>query len=197
MRLLVFTDVHGDERIIKRLKKKAKKTDLVLCAGDITIFEHNMRRILQELNRIGKPLLLVHGNHEGESNLRKACKQHKNIVFLHKRFYEQEGVLIVGYGGGGFALRDKEFERFEKRIRAKRKKDQKLVVMFHGPPYKLKVDRIMGEHAGSKSYTDFIKKQKPKIVICGHLHENNYKHDKIGKTIILNPGPEGRIITIK
>ena len=40
MMLLVFVDTHGDIDSLRKLKKKATKADLVLCAGDITIFEN-------------------------------------------------------------------------------------------------------------------------------------------------------------
>ena len=47
-----------------------------------------------------------------------------------------------------------------------------------------------------KSLREFIKKFKPKFVVCGHLHENEKKEDKLNNTIILNPGKYGKIIEI-
>jgi Icc-related predicted phosphoesterase len=196
MRILAFTDHHGDEHDLAKVRKKARKADLILCGGDFTIFENHLKRIVRELNGLGKKVLLIHGNHEDERNVRKECLHRRNLVFLHKKFYEQDGVLFVGYGGGGFALRDREFEAFSKKIKSKHKKGQKLVVMFHGPPYKTRVDLIMGEHVGNKSYTDFIRKQKPDLVICGHLHDNNHRHDMIGKSVVVNPGPDGKMMDL-
>jgi hypothetical protein len=195
MNILAFTDIHGDERKLKKIKLKSKKAELLVCMGDITIFENHMRRILKELNSIGKPVLIIHGNHEDDHNMKRECEDFKNITFLHKKFHEAGGVLFAGYGGGGFSLRDREFELFSQKIATERK-GRRLILMFHGPPYKNKTDLIYGEHAGNKSYTDFIKKEKPELVLCGHLHENNGKHDRIGKTLIMNPGPEGRMIRI-
>ncbi|MBN2141862.1 metallophosphoesterase [Candidatus Woesearchaeota archaeon] len=196
MRILAFTDHHGDAHALAKVKKKSKKADLILCGGDITIFENHLKRIVRELNGLGKKVLLIHGNHEDERTLRKECEHHRNLTFLHKKFYEQDDVLFVGYGGGGFAPRDGEFEEFSKKIKTRHKKGQKLVVILHGPPHGTKVDIVMGDHVGSKSYANFIRKQKPDLVICGHIHDCNHRHDMIGKSIVVNPGPDGKMMDL-
>ncbi len=195
MMLLVFVDTHGDIDSLRKLKKKATKADLVLCAGDITIFENKMKTLLRMINSFNKPVLIIHGNHESEERLREECKNYKNIIFLHKGFYEKENIIFAGFGGGGFSLKDEKFERFGEKIKKKRTGKQ-LVLMLHGPPYGNDTDLIMEEHAGNKSYRDFIRQEKPLIVVCGHLHENEGVQDKLGKSLIINPGPEGKLIEI-
>ncbi len=195
MMLLAFVDTHGDMRSLRKLKKKAAKADLVLCAGDITVFENHMRLILHEINSFNKPVLIIPGNHEGEKKLRLMCKHYKNLVYLHKEVYELENIFFAGWGGGGFSLRDKKFEKFAIRLK-KRIPGKKLILMLHAPPYGNKTDLVMGEHSGSKSFRDFIRQEKPLLVVCGHLHENAGVKDKIGKTTIINPGPDGKLIEI-
>ncbi|MBW2990908.1 metallophosphoesterase family protein [Candidatus Woesearchaeota archaeon] len=195
MMLLAFVDTHGDMHSLKQVKKKAAKADLVICAGDTTIFENKLKSILREINSFHKPVLIMHGNHESEERLKKECEKHKNLIYFHKKFYEKNNIVFAGYGGGGFSLEDKKFEKFAERIKKKREGKQ-LVLILHGPPYGNKTDLIMGEHAGNKSFRDFIRHEKPIIVICGHLHENEGKQDKIGKSLIINPGPEGKLIEV-
>jgi hypothetical protein len=193
--LLAFVDTHGDMEALRKLKKKAVKAELVLCAGDLTIFENHLRAMLKEINSFDKPVLIIHGNHEAENHLKEECKKHSNLIFLHEGFYEKDNIVFAGFGGGGFSMRDDKFDRFAERIRKKREGKQ-LVLLLHAPPYGNNTDRIMHEHAGNKSYRDFIRQEKPLLVVCGHLHENEGAQDKIGKTLIINPGPEGKLIEI-
>lgn len=196
MMLLAFVDLHGDLRSLRRLKKKAAKADLVLCAGDITVFENHMRLILREINSFNKPVLIIPGNHEGEKKLRLMCKHYKNLVYLHSRVYELGEFFFAAWGGGGFALRDRKFEKFAGRIK-RRISGKHLILMLHGPPYGNKTDLVDGEHVGNKSYRDFIRQEKPLLVVCGHLHDDAGVKDKIGKTAIINPGPDGKLIEIE
>ena len=49
---------------------------------------------------------------------------------------------------------------------------------------------------GSKAVTEAIKKFKPDIAICSHVHEAEGIEEKMGKTTILNVGKTGKIIEI-
>ena len=73
---------------------------------------------------------------------------------------------------------------------------KKIIFITHGPPYGTKIDLLGTNYAGNKSYTNFIKKEKPILALCGHLHENFGKTDQIGPSKLMNPGPEGEIIDI-
>ena len=72
MEILAFVDAHGSLSALRELKKKAARADLLVCAGDISIFEHGLVRLLYELNKINKPVLIIHGNHETEEILKKS-----------------------------------------------------------------------------------------------------------------------------
>jgi Icc-related predicted phosphoesterase len=50
--------------------------------------------------------------------------------------------------------------------------------------------------AGSEGITKAIKELKPKIVICGHVHEAGGMQDKIGKTKIFNVAGVPTIIKV-
>ncbi len=200
MKLLAFVDVHTSVKALKRIKKKVKKEkpDLLLCAGDISIFEHGVDYILYSLNKLKKPILMIHGNHERDRFMRRVCKLFGNIIFVHKKHYKKDNLIVLGYGGGGFTLRDSEFKKTAKKFKKiiKKNEDKKIILLVHGPPYGTDVDKIVGQHCGNKDITDFIKKNKVDYVICGHLHENFGKKDKIKKTIVMNPGPYGKIIRL-
>lgn len=200
MKILAFTDMHLSSVAFKKIKSKAKKQnpDLIICAGDVSIFEEGLNFILSKLNKLKKKTLIIHGNHETSSVLRRVCKKYKNIIFIHKKQYKQNNHIFLGYGGGGFSLTDPDFyktgEKFHKII--KNNKGKKIIFITHGPPYKTKVDLIVGSHCGNKTFRNFILKNKIDLHICGHLHETFGKKDKIKKTEIINPGPYGKIIRI-
>lgn len=196
MKILAFVDVHGNHSAVKDIKKKAEKADILVGAGDFSIFERGLANILCELNKLNKPVLIVPGNHETETGLKKAGLLFKNIHYIHKKRFKFGGIIFLGYGGGGFSLRDPDFERFAKKSGKGLKKKDNVVLITHAPPHGTKLDRINKEYHGNKSITNFIKKVDLNLVVCGHLHENAGKKDKIGKTVLINPGAHGKIVEI-
>jgi len=80
-----------------------------------------------------------------------------------------------------------------------------ILLNTHCPPYNTRLDlapkldknlkpiTAMGQpimvHVGSKSIRKFIEKYQPLMGLHGHIHES-YASDKIGKTIVVNPGSE-------
>ena len=197
MRLLAFTDTHSSLKSLNKIRKLAKKAkpDLMVCAGDISVFEEGLDQMLKSLNKIKMPLLIIDGNHESVSRMKKAARKYKNIIYLHKNTYKKDGFVFFGYGGGGFAQLNKELEKEIKKHKDKLKK-KKLVVITHAPPFNTKLDQVMKNSCGCKSIRKVIKKYKPELAVCGHLHENSRKQDYIKKTRVVNPGPDGKIIRI-
>ena len=198
MKILAFTDIHGNEHILQEVAKlaKKKKPDLIICPGDITVFEKKMKEILEKLNKIEIPLFIIPGNHEEAGDMKKLCDKLENVVFLHRGVFEVDDYLFFGYGGDGFSRENLEFEKVAKSVE-KRLKGKKVVLITHQPPYGTKLDDLeYFEHVGNKSYRKFILKNKPVLALSGHLHENFGAIDKLGKTVLINPGPLGKIIQI-
>ena len=197
MKILAVVDTHGSRKAMLEIKKKAKEADIIACCGDITVFGIEQEKIMKEWDRFGKDVLMLHGNHELESELREQCSKSKNIKFMHRALLRRNKTVFMGYGGGGFAIRDEKFERWSKIIGKKIKKGEKIVLLLHGPPYGTNADELTkGTYCGNKSYTEWIKKMKPELVVCGHIHENFLRKGRIGKTLVVNPGPFGAIIKI-
>lgn len=196
MRIYAFTDLHGNTKALAKIKEEVrkKKPDLVICTGDLTVFEREIKALLSRVNLLHVPVLMLHGNHEDKDHLRRLCKGFSRIRFLHNETYEQDGFTFLAYGGEGFKDEDKKLARL-----AEREKDldwSKVIILTHAPPYNTTIDDVGDKeewHVGSKTLRRIIKKYQPPLALSGHLHECFHKRDKIGKSLVANPGPTGEL----
>ncbi len=200
MKIFAFADTHGSISAFNLIKKRIERfePDLIVCAGDFTVFEKNIKKILSCFDNFWKKVFIIHGNHETEKTLRQLCPKFRNLVFMHKKAVLENGVLFAGYGGGGFSDSDKDFERWTGSLKESIAKSKKMVFFSHAPPYGTRLDIIQHQHCGNRSYTQFIVQNSARIkmAICGHMHETTGRIDKIGACVILNPGPLGALIEL-
>ncbi len=196
MKLLFFTDLHGNLKALDSVMTKAKQAEGIVCAGDFTVFEQDIEKIMGKLDSMGKNVLMIHGNHENEYRVKELCSNYDNLTFLHKGVFELGDYIFLGYGGDGFSTNDPEFERVAEFFKKQAENKKRIIFVTHGPPHGTKIDKINDEHRGSKSYRKFIDELQPHLAISGHLHENAGKHDKIGRTLFINPGPHGSFVEI-
>ena len=199
MKFLTFVDVHENRKSIKELVSRAsqKDIDFVLCAGDFSTFGRGLRYILRLLQELGKPIYIIPGNHEErEGLLEEVLPAYSNCINLHQQAMMIGDHLFLGYGGGGFTQEDAEFRKLAREWYGKRH-GAKIVLVTHGPPFATKLDILHGQHVGNKDYRRFIERIKPKLTICGHLHETAGATDVIGPTRLVNPGWEGMVIELK
>ncbi len=166
-----------------------------MCAGDLSMFSHRLDRLVKILSKC-KKVILLHGNHESPKQLRVICSHYPNVTFLHKKSLRMGKYLFWAYGGGGFSRRDKSFENSAVRFKSKIKKGDEVVLITHAPPYNTKLDLVYGNHVGNLSIRKFIEQVKPQLVICGHIHECENKMQVIGKTLVINPGHEGKVLEL-
>ena len=200
MKIMFFTDTHGDIDSLNHVREQIeeKGAELAVCAGDISVFEEDMHRLLGKVDRFGVPVLMMPGNHESEEYLSKACSRYRNVEYINNGCFENDEVFLICIEGNGFARKDAEFERVAKKLLPllKEKKDLRYVLVTHAVPYNTKLDLIGNYHVGNKSIRNFIRRTKPIYAICGHLHENERKKDRIGKTVVVNPGMYGMVLSV-
>jgi len=198
MKILAFADMHGSKKALKQVLKKAKGAELVICCGDLTIFEQFLKKWLKDLNHLKIPVLIIPGNHENSRVLKKACSYFENIIYMDARAFESDDFIILGAEGNGFSMVDKAFDKVAKGFyKILKNNKKKYILMTHAPPYDTKLDRLFdGGHCGNKSIRKFILKSKPSFAFSGHIHENNGKKDKLGRTTIINPGPHGMLVSV-
>ena len=195
MRILAFVDLHLSNSAFSQLRKKSGQADILVCCGDVSIFENGLRDVLKKLSDIGKEILIINGNHETEEVMALECRKFRNVHYVHKKVFTKNGIDFIGYGGGGFSEQDDELKKFVMGIKGKLA-GRKLVFFTHAPPFGTKLDLLGTGHRGSKTLTQSIKLLQPDLLICGHFHENFKVRDKLGKTIMINPGPDGELVEV-
>ncbi len=198
MKILAFVDLHGDYKELEMLKKKARvsRVDIVICAGDMTIFGADEENIIKSISEFKTPTLIIHGNHEDSESLYSNCENYENLIFMHCASFRNDKYIFFGYGGGGFSKRDENFKIVSKNFSKDIKKDDKKILILHGPPYGTDADFTNDAHVGNKDYMDFIKSKDIDLVISGHIHETAGSDQKMGNSRIINPGKKGMIIDI-
>ena len=199
MKILAFVDLHADAGTLKKLVKRGqeKDIDLVVCAGDFTVFERHMDYVLKKLHDIGKTVLLVPGNHETPERIEKEIASYTHFVQIHEKLWRIGDWVFLGWGTDGFSLRSDTFRQVAREWRRQlTPNDKKIVLVTHAPPHKTVVDELYGDHVGNADIRKEIERIKPRFAICGHVHENEGKEDKIGETRVVNPGWKGMVIEL-
>ncbi|MFW5745957.1 MAG: metallophosphoesterase family protein [Nanoarchaeota archaeon] len=200
MKLFIFTDLHGNRHLLDHAGQNVADADAIVCAGDLTIFESKFAALLGHLGSMNRPTFIIPGNHEDPASLDCLCRKHPQLMPVHLRSTRYRNLLILGHGGGGFSHTSAEFRtvyaQFKKEAQDFRAAypDGKILFLIHQPPYGTALDQIDDRHTGNHDYRDFILEASPDYVFCGHLHENAGVYDRLGESIILNPGPEGILL---
>lgn len=210
MKILAFTDAHGNLSQINRLEKKSRLCDLTLCAGDYSFFSKDINNLLKRLNRF-KNLYFINGNHEATVNTPEIIKKNKlkSLNFIDSEYAFFKDIFLIGFGGGGFSTKDSDYHKFLMSIdlekifaeHAKKNSLKKYVPKYkiflsHTPPYGIRSDLVVDEHSGDINLKNFLKNNAFDYCFCGHFHEQFNTIDEIGKTIVINPGPKGLILNI-
>ena len=95
MKILAFTDHHGSPNDMKVVEKKSKKADLIVCGGDFTIFEHEVEYVLNQISKLPKKVVLIHGNHESEEIIHILTEQMDNVEFIHEKVFEIDNYIFI------------------------------------------------------------------------------------------------------
>jgi Icc-related predicted phosphoesterase len=195
VRLLAFSDVHRDERQAAQLADMSADADVVVAAGDFASVHRGLEQLIDVLVVIEKPTVLVPGNNETEQALREACGGWRAATVLHGEGTEIDGVAFWGLGGGvpptpwpwSFDLT--EAEAAENLAGC----PEDAVLVVHSPPKgHLDGDRSLG----SESVFRTIEGKRPRVAICGHIHDCAGEESTIGSTRVLNVGPAGMFVDV-
>lgn len=203
MKILVISDLHAHNDVLDKMDAQFKEADAVIFGGDFAecFKPETGKSALDALCLRHDTIFSVLGNCDNETFL---VDMEEKDVSIEKTLVFHEGLALAGAGGGTVFTGKTEFERSEDEIMSdfdivlnsiKETGDESLwkslVLVCHNPPICGNLDSFDGEHhAGSQKFTDFIKEHQPLAVVCGHIHEGT-GIDKIGDTVVINPGSLG------
>jgi uncharacterized protein len=196
VRLLAFSDLHTDLVQARRLAERSDEADVVVGVGDFASVHSGLADTIDALRSIQVPAVLVPGNNETEDALREACAGWEQAVVLHGEATEIDGVAFFGLGAGvPVTPWDWSFDLTEEAAATLLQScPEGCVLVVHSPPRgHVDVDSS-GRHLGSQAVLQAIKRRRPRLAICGHIHESWGQESLIGPTKVINLGPEGLLL---
>ncbi|MGB9636014.1 MAG: metallophosphoesterase family protein [Thermoplasmata archaeon] len=189
IRILQITDIHASQKFAGMLEKivETEKPDVVIICGDITHFGP-YSFASQILNSIKVRGFTVLGNCDLPDTFEKISIP-ENIIHLHGDATNFMGQKFAGFGGANgtpwaYGNLYSEAEIYTSLAKIA---DAESIVITHTPPCSFVRARI-GEEMGSAGVDRILIEKKPKAILCGHIHEADGV-EKIGSTVIVNPGP--------
>jgi uncharacterized protein len=198
VKLLAFSDLHRDLDQAAQLVDRSREADVVIGAGDFASIHKGLEEAIDALEPIAVPTVLVPGNNETEDALRTACENWEGATVLHGQGTEIDGTQFYGLGAGvpitpwdwSFDLDD---EQAAERLAGC---PEGAVLVVHSPPKGHCDTSSGGDHLGSQAILETIEAKRPRLAVCGHIHEAWGAEDEIGPTKVINLGPSGRLIDL-
>jgi uncharacterized protein len=198
MRLLAFSDLHVDIDQAERLADASAGADVVVGVGDFASVHSGLDETIAALRPIAKPTVLVPGNNETEDALREACEGWENAIVLHGQSTEIDGVAFFGLGAGvPVTPWDWSFDLSEEEAAQELAPcPEGCVLAVHSPPRGHVDTSSTGEHLGSEAVLEAITAKRPRLALCGHIHEAWGERSRIGPTEVINLGPTGTALGV-
>lgn len=190
MRIFLASDIHGARAAVAELPARAllQGADLIVLAGDIS-HRGKPRGFIEELvaGFHGLPVLAVPGNLdplEVHPDFARA-----GAIFLHEGRIKVEGLGFAGMGGATPHLFGGPYQVEEKKIElGLRLAEPGDVLVVHCPPRGTLDRTTLGIRAGSRAAAAAVERLRPRLVLCGHVHEARGVLERDG-TLYVNAGP--------
>ena len=197
MKLLVFSDIHGDRTALERLM--AIEADYYFAAGDLANFGRGLEAMGPILQKRAGQMYVLPGNHESATDITHFCRDFGFHDF-HGQIMELAGYHIAGLGYSNPTPFDTPGEYSEEELKNRLDKFSgldPLVLICHTPPKDTVLDRAAeGQHFGSGAIREFIEREQPRYFYCGHIHEAAGLHATIGRTEAWNVGKRGQLLDL-
>ena len=197
MKVLIFSDTHGDLRSLEKIV--ARPADTYIAAGDLSNFGKMLDRCGEILKPLGERLWVLPGNHETHAQTKSFCEKF-GFVDFHRQLRKIGDSNWAGLGYSNITPFKTPGEYSEPEISAALSafdRVSRLHLVVHFPPYDTKLDEYApGQHAGSPALRAWVEREKPLDLFCGHIHEAAGLADQLGSTKCFNVGKQGYTLEI-
>lgn len=198
MKLLAFSDLHRDLKQGAKLVEMSADADVVIGAGDFASVHEGLEETIAALAAIETPTVLVPGNNETVDALRAAATAWPAATVLHGEGATIAGAEFFGLGAGipvtpwewSFDLDDEAAAAMLAPC------PDGAVLVLHSPPRGHCDASADGTSFGSPALLRAIEEKRPRLAVCGHIHESWGCESRIGETPVRNLGPAGTWIEL-
>ena len=204
MKILSFSDIHGDIKHFKKISDELVDADLVVLVGDITHFGKGteISKVLGEIRKYNKNIVGVSGNcdfPEVEKVLTlEGVSLHAKSKFIDELFFAGCGHSLVTPFNTPCEVYENDLSAYINKAYSNHMGEESVLIV-HQPPYDSNTDILKnGGPSGSKEVRNFIKTKKPLLCLTGHIHESP-AIEHFFETVLINPGPffDGRYAFVK
>lgn len=189
MKILAFSDLHGDLNACRELVKVGEDADLVVGAGDFAQHHQGLHETMSALKPLAAKAIYVPGNNETADALHAAT----SATVLHGESVTVSGLRIFGIGCAIPPLPPMPWVSFDlDELRAEAvlaKSDAADILITHSPPKGFLDEHATAGSIGSTSVLNAIKRLAPKLVLCGHVHDCWGQRAEIDLSQVANLGP--------
>ena len=197
MKVLIFSDIHGDIRALEKLV--SQPADVYIAAGDLSTFGRALDRCGEVLAPLGDKVWLLPGNHETHDDTRELCRRF-GFVDFHRQVRQIGSTTWAGLGYSNITPFKTPGEYTEEQIQealAAFDGLSPLYLVAHVPPKDSQLDEFApGQHGGSPAMRKWVTQAQPVYLFCGHIHECAGRSDRIGQTQCFNVGKAGHTLEV-
>jgi Icc-related predicted phosphoesterase len=198
MKVLIFSDIHGDIRALEKLV--SEPADIYIAAGDLSTFKKFLDRCGEVLAPLGEKVWVLPGNHETHEDTRELCRRF-GFVDFHRQVRQIGATNWAGLGYSNITPFNTPGEYTEEQIQealAVFDGLSPLYVVAHVPPKDSQLDEFApGQHGGSPALRAWVERVQPLYLFCGHIHECAGRSDQIGRTQCFNVGKAGYTLEVE
>jgi uncharacterized protein len=197
MRIVYCVDVHDGFDAVPRALEALGEVDVLLVGGDITTLgsPDDAQQAIELWRPLASNVFAVSGNMDSPAIDERLVELGVSL--------DGRGIVLdeVGFAGVSAAplsplrtpyeIPDEELARRGERALAAIRDARVRIFCPHAPPHGTSCDLLRsGEHVGSPALRELVERERPDVVLCGHIHESRGL-DEIGPTRVANPGPVG------